>query len=123
MDFRNRPGALGISRHDRSATHSLGAPRTADRALACHERLTKLMEDEPRDPEAPEQMARRQQRALHRRSARRSVLVAAGIDYEWQRSFLASQRTSSSDPPPSLPQPPVLVISSAPSVPHRLTFA
>eukprot|EP00873_Tetraselmis_striata_P003318 jgi/Tetstr1/423582/TSEL_014254.t1 len=39
---RNRPGALGISRHDRPAGHSPGAPPTADRALACHERLTKL---------------------------------------------------------------------------------
>eukprot|EP00873_Tetraselmis_striata_P013778 jgi/Tetstr1/434042/TSEL_023186.t1 len=38
---RNRPGALGINRHDRPAGHSPGAPPTADRALACHERLTK----------------------------------------------------------------------------------
>eukprot|EP00873_Tetraselmis_striata_P019339 jgi/Tetstr1/439603/TSEL_028027.t1 len=38
---RNRPGARGINRHDRPAGHSPGAPPTADRALACHERLTK----------------------------------------------------------------------------------
>eukprot|EP00873_Tetraselmis_striata_P037832 jgi/Tetstr1/458096/TSEL_044603.t1 len=38
---RNRPGALGINHHDRPAGHSPGAPPTADRALACHERLTK----------------------------------------------------------------------------------
>eukprot|EP00873_Tetraselmis_striata_P037708 jgi/Tetstr1/457972/TSEL_044485.t1 len=78
----NRPNALGISRHDRPVGHSLGAPPTADRALACHERLTKLMGDELRDPEAPEQMARCQQRALKRDWARRSAPVAACIDYE-----------------------------------------
>eukprot|EP00873_Tetraselmis_striata_P043986 jgi/Tetstr1/464250/TSEL_009055.t1 len=80
---RNRPGALGTSRHDRPAGHSPArAPLTAGQALACHERLTKLMEDELRDPEAAEQMARRQQRALKRDSARRLALVAAGIDYK-----------------------------------------
>eukprot|EP00873_Tetraselmis_striata_P043448 jgi/Tetstr1/463712/TSEL_008571.t1 len=79
---RNQPGALGINRHDRPAGHSSGAPRTANRALVCHERLTKLMEDELWDPEAPEQISCRQQHALKRDSARRPALAAAGIVYK-----------------------------------------
>eukprot|EP00873_Tetraselmis_striata_P039913 jgi/Tetstr1/460177/TSEL_005493.t1 len=61
----------------------------ADRrpGAACHERMPTLMEDELRDPEAPGQMVRRQQHALKRNSARRSALLAAGIDYEEHRIF------------------------------------
>eukprot|EP00873_Tetraselmis_striata_P016219 jgi/Tetstr1/436483/TSEL_025311.t1 len=49
---------------------------------ACCISLAQLTEDEPHDPEAPEQMARHQQRALKRDSAQRIALVAAGIGYE-----------------------------------------
>lgn len=49
--------------------------------------LAQFMEDELWDPEAPEQMVRRQLRALKCDSARRSALLAGGIDYEQQRIF------------------------------------
>eukprot|EP00873_Tetraselmis_striata_P017809 jgi/Tetstr1/438073/TSEL_026698.t1 len=45
--------------------------------------LAQLTEDELWDPEALEQIVRRQQRALKRDSARRSALLAAGIDDEY----------------------------------------